>query len=246
MKNIPVAPILAMSIILLFSKCNPGPADQSLSTEDYLKMGMPGTTELWTYADYQQCCVALSNLKALKPKSMPRKESNKSESYFNRMIDLRNFAFLADEKLTLKQRAYRIQSYIDIQRCLVTAYTEMNFREQYYNRELIDLYIFWISIAQHMLDLGQQINESMNEDEIEMQNRYLSIQQMYVSMVLLVIENQLQSQFFSQSDLERLSEFIYNSVKINSEWMNDAMTESIKPHLQKVIDATSSELIKKR
>jgi hypothetical protein len=217
--------------------------DYSFSPEEYQRMGLPDHLKIWDYNDYTEACVVLNNIKANKPLSLPKKDSKRSGVVFNRMIDPENLVFLQDEALSLKDKAYQIQKYIDIQGCFVTAYTDLNTSEQYYNRELIDLYIFGLTIAQDMLDLGRLINESVVEEDIEMQSRYPSIKNMYLTMVEFVLMNQQKSHFFETEDLERLSDFLYNSLLINREWINEDAAKEIKRQVKKVLEATSSDKI---
>ncbi len=217
--------------------------DLSLRPEEYQDMGLPEHTKIWDYNDYTEACVVLSNIKSLKPFSLPKKGSRKSGEIFDRLIDTDNLLFLQDDNLTLNDRAYRIQKYINVQGCFVTAYTDLNDQEQYYNHELIDLYIFGLIIAQDMLDLGNLINESVDEKDIEMQYGYKSIQYMYITMVLYVLENQQKSHFFEEEDLIRLSDFLYDSVLINREWMEDAAAADIKKQVEEIVRKTSSKEI---
>lgn len=240
---------ITFSVLLIFfftvlSCTNSSDKDSSLSLEEYQMMGLPNHSGIWSYEDYKEACAVLSNIKALKPFSLPKKESKKSGEIFYRMINPENLLFLQTDSLSLKEKAYLIQKYIDIQGCFVTAYTDLDNKEQFYNRELIDLYIFGLTIAQDMLDLGNLINESVENKDIEMQYGFRSIQNMYLTMVLYILENQQKSYFFEIKDLERLSDFLYNSVLINRDWMEDAAVKNIKLKVQKIIDNTSSEEIK--
>ncbi|MBR9999893.1 MAG: hypothetical protein KFF73_13030, partial [Cyclobacteriaceae bacterium] len=172
--------------------------------------------------------------------------SRRSGEIFNRIIDPVNLSFLQDETISLNEKASLIQNYVDIQGCFVTVYTNSNNTEQFYNRELIDLYIFGITIAQEMLDLGQLINESIEEEDIEMQYGYRSIQYLYLTMVNIVLENQQKSWFFEDKDLVRLSDFLYNSVMINKEWIQDKRAGEIKIRLKKIIENTESDEIREK
>lgn len=239
--------IIGFTLILIISSCiSSSDKDLSLAPEEYSDLGIPDHNRVWDYEDYMSACTALNNIKAADPYSLPRKGSKKSGKYFDRMINPENLSFLFDENISLNERAYQIQKYIDIQGCLITAYTELNPSEQYYNHELIDLYIFGLTIAQDMLDLGQLINESVDEEDIKMQSRYRSIQFLYLKMILLVFHNQQKFYLFEEEDLERLSDFLYNSLLINREWIEDPATQDLKQQIQKVIDSTSSEKIKKK
>jgi hypothetical protein len=237
--------ILFFVFLIILASCRYSGEDQSFALPEYRKLGMPDAMNLWDKGNYTDACAALNNIKAIRPYSLPRKDSRKSGKLFKRMVSTDNLAFLYDETLSLKERAYRIQQYVDFQGCFLTAYTDINSQTQYYHRELIDLYIFGLTIAQDMLDLGQLINESEYSSDSELIYAYPSIRELYLTMVLTILENQRKSHFFRKNDLEALSEFLSGSVTINREWMSDSDTEKIRHSLQKVITATSSEKIRK-
>ena len=239
-------PALITVILIAFSCDRISNKDLSLTPDEYQDMGMPDHSKIWDYKDYNEACATLSNIKSLKSFSLPRKGSKKSGEIFDRMISTDNLSFLLDESVPLYEKAHQIQKYVDIQGCFVTAYTSLNNREQYYNHELIDLYLFGLTIAQDMLDLGHLINESIEEKDIEMQSRFHSIQNLYLTMVLFVLKNQQNSYFFEEKDLIRLSEFLYYSVLINREWMEDAAVKNIEQQVKMVIENTSSDDIKKK
>ena len=184
-------------IMLLFTACEKSSdEDQTFTTEEYLDIGMPDYKEIWSLKDYKNACAILDNLKTFKPLSLPRKDSKRSGVYFKRIINPENLSFLVEESIPLKERALQIQQYVDIQGYLISIYTDIENTEQYYNRELIDLYIFGLTIGQNMLDLGQRINESVDEEDLSMQYAYQSIQDTYITMVLFVLGNQKKTSLF--------------------------------------------------
>lgn len=239
-------PILVIVLVIFFA-CNRSPQkDNAMTPDEYRAMGLPDHTSTWDYEDYKEACIVLNNIKAVKPYSLPRKDSKQSAAVFSRLTDPENLAFLMDENLSLHEKAYRIQPYIDIQGCFVTVYTSTSQSEQYYHRELIDLYIFGLTIAQDMLDLGQQINESVEEEAVDMQYAYNSIRHLYLTMVIFILENQQKSWFFEEQDLVRLSEFLVNSIMINREWIGDESARDIVSRAEKILETTDSDEIRKK
>jgi hypothetical protein len=97
-----------------------------------------------------------------------------------------------------------------------------------------------------MLDLGQRINESIDNEDIGMQYGYQSIQDVYMRMVLLILDNQKKANLFLESDLEKLADFISGSIFLNKGWMEAAAVDDIKQRLQEVCEYTASEHIKNK
>jgi hypothetical protein len=209
-----------------------------------MELGLPDHSKIWTLDDYITAGSVLGDLKVNQPLSLPKKGSRKSGEYFKRIVHTDNLSFLMDESLPLKNRAYKIQEYIDAVGSLITVYTDMDTVQQFYNSELIDLYIFAITISQNMLDLGQQINESVDEEDLGMQYAFNSIRKLYVRMILFTLDNQKKSNFFKKEDLERLTEFISGSIQLNKEWLVPAVNKDIKLRIESIIEDTSSEKIK--
>jgi hypothetical protein len=239
--------IVFLVITLILTSCEKSSdRDQSLAPEEYIDTGMPDHSKLWNLQDYSTACEYLDNLKTFKPLSLPRKNSKKSGVYFSRIINPENLSFLQDESIPLNERALQIQQYVEIQGLLISIYTDINNTEQYYKRELIDLYIFGLTIAQNMLDLGNIINESVDEEDIKMQDRFHSIKNLYIKMVLFVLENQRKTTLFEEKDLIRLTDFISNSLSVNLEWLEPDAVEVLKQRIQEVIDNTTSEQIKNK
>ena len=238
--------VFALLMISIHASCRYSESDQSFTLAEYREMGMPDTIRLWSHEDYTDACATLNNIKAIRSHSLPRKDSRKSGGLFSKMIDTNNLAFLIDEKLSLRERAYRIQQYIDFQGCFVTAYTDVNSQSQYYHKELIDLYIFGLTIAQDMLDLGQLINEATDSSNMAIQYAFPSIQSMYLAMVLTILENQQKSHFFENEDLVQLSGFVHDSIKINLEWMGEAAKEQLRKLLENIVNGSSPGEVKKK
>ncbi len=163
--------------------------------------------------------------------------------YFDRIINPDNLDFVLDETLSLQQRAFKIQSYKRIHQFLMEIYSDPDSPDQYYHQELIDLYIFGLTITQKMLDLGFQINESTDEYDIEMQSIFPSIQHGYINMALVVLGMQEKDSLFEVEDIERLSDFISSSILLNKDWMEASAIEDVKQQLQKVDDNSSSEYV---
>jgi len=239
--------IIFLSFILLSSSCNNlSDPDNSLTVEEYKNLGMPDYSKSWTLKDYQDAYNTLDLIKLKKPLSLPRKDSKISGPYFARMTDTDNLSFIYDESLTLNERAYKIQEYINVQGSLINVYTDLDNTAQYYNRELIDLYMFGLSISQYMLDLGLRINESIEENDILMQDRFNSIKNFYITMVLFILDNQKKTSLFEERDLLTLTDFLYNSISVNQTWLEPAAIEDIKQSVLLVIENSESEQIKNK
>jgi hypothetical protein len=214
--------------------------DFSLNVEEYKEFGMPDPDKIWKGEDYAQAYRVLSQIKSDKPLSLPRKGSKKSAPYFNRLISLDNISFLNDESIPLKERAYRIQSFILIQSDLTDIYTDIYKHDQYYSTELIDLYLFGLSVTQKMLELSYKINDSEDEEDIEIRSGFPGIQYTYLTMLSFILNKQKNSSVYRIQDLERLADSLSNSILKNEAWMETVTRNNLKQQIQTVMDSVTS------
>jgi hypothetical protein len=207
---------------------------------------MPDPSKKWKHMDYSKAYMVLSQLKSTKPLSLPRKESKKSGQYFDRLISLENLSFLENDSIPLFERAYQIQSYILIHTDLTDVYTDVYKPDQYYHRELIDLYLFGLSITHKMLGLSHKINESDDAQDKEMQSGFRATQNTYLMMVSIILEKQKNSSVYEKDDLKRLTDSLYHSINSNRIWMEVSVRNHLKQQLRLVKDQATSDYIKNK
>ena len=220
--------------------------DYSLNLEEYQKMGIPEPNKIWTLNEYSAAFGSLMELKFNKPFALPVKDSKRSGALFNRMISFENMSFLNDESIPLNEKAHLIKEYLDVHGEMIDVYTNIRMKKQYYHRELIDINIFGLSLAEKMLDLAKEINESEDIIDISMQSGYRSIQMIYLFGLEDVLENQKHSSQYLNEDLETLTDSLTNSVLRNKDWLASTDIKDLKQALLVVIDSTSSNSIKEK
>ena len=236
----------AVAISVIIGSCGTfTDKDLSLTPEEYKALQMPEHSRIWDQEDYWAAYSALLKVKNQKPYSLPRKGSTKSGKYFDCMINMENFSFLNSDTLSLKEKAYRIQPFLIIQSELADVYTNIYGEEQYYNRELIDLYLLGLSIADKMLELANRINSSENPEDKSMQSGYDAIQFSFITTVQFILEKQKNPSIYDEYDLERLSDSVVISIQRNLDWMSPADKDLIKNQVSNVIDGVSSRHIRK-
>ncbi len=231
--------------VLLFSgSCQVGSeTDHTLSAEEYRNHGMPVVSEPWDQVDYTRGCNILEEIKISNELSLPMKESSRSGKYFEHIVNPGHITFAMNDTIPLHERANQLFPYINIQRHLIYIYTDRKQTEQYYHRELIEIYLFGIQIVENLLDLGNQINESDDEMSIEMHSGYFSIIEVYHSMILFILENQQRSSIFQEDDLISLSHTLYHSLDSYVDCLGPSSREEIKKELQLVLEENDTEEI---
>ncbi len=242
MKNY-VLLILILSVSLNSCK-KANDTDHSLTLVEYKELGMPDYNSVWSMQDYSNAFYVLNTLKYENAKALPSRESERSKVLFSRMISIDNLSFLQDETLPLYAKAELIKWFVNTLMELKVAYTTIGSNTQYYIRELIDIDIFRVSVAQKMLELGNEINESEDPSDVDMQSDYPAIQLMYLNILTELFELQQYTSFYPEQTLELLSDSLSASVKRNMLWFDEDASALIEQAMLDVIESTSSRKIK--
>ena len=238
--------IFLLALTILNQSCNKSKEDHSFTVEEYKKLGMPDPSKNWETEEYRTANITLGSLKIKYPHSFPRKNSKKSGKLFNKFVDKNNLSFADNKGIPLRARAYMIQNYPRIQYELTTLYTnpDTTIKIQYYNEELIETYIFGLQIHGKMLDLAGLIMNSENEEEKSIQSGLSKVVYNYLKTILNIMKEQVKTDVYRKKDLERLSTEMLGSITHNIDWILPADKQTISAEMQKVIDQSSSDLIK--
>ncbi len=235
--------ILILSVSLNSCK-KANDTDHSLTLVEYKELGMPDYNSVWSMQDYSNAFYVLNTLKYENAKALPSRESERSKVLFSRMISIDNLSFLQDETLPLYAKAELIKWFVNTLMELKVAYTTIGSNTQYYIRELIDIDIFRVSVAQKMLELGNEINESEDPSDVDMQSDYPAIQLMYLNILTELFELQQYTLLYPEQTLELLSDSLSASVKRNMLWFDEDASALIEQAMLDVIESTSSRKIK--
>ncbi len=241
-----ILPLLLIIFFFIGSCHRAQRKDRSLSLEEYKKLGIPDPGKTWSYMDYQKALAGLTQLKLKKRYALPVKDSQRSGVLFNRLVNLENMSFIKNDTLFLYQKAQMAKMYLEIQRELTDLYTDIRTSKQYYNRELIDIYIFGLGILQKMLHLADLINKSNNPMDVNMQTGFHAIQTLYVSHVIWMLNQQKNKSVYLNDDLEIMADSIVTSVLKNKYRMDTTFTNEMKRALQAAIDSASSDNVKRK
>jgi hypothetical protein len=124
-------------------------------------------------------------------------------------------------------------------------YTDNLRQEQYYDEELIDIYIFQLFVRGKMLELAGEIMNSKEKEDISMQSGTKAIINGYLMQISSVLREEVKSEVFSAKDLKRLSMEISCSLIENLKWIEPADRQKISIEIQNTIDKAPSGFVKK-
>ena len=162
-----------------------------------------------------------------------------------RIVSRDNLSFANNTEIPIRSRAFLIQHYPRFQYELTQLYTDTSKEEQYYNEELIETYIFGLFIHERMLDLAGLIMKSDKEEEKSIQQGLSAVLFNYLKTLSNIMEEQVKTNIYLANDLDRLSLEVQKSLEHNLDWILPADKQKLSVKIQKVIDETSSEEVKK-
>jgi hypothetical protein len=231
---------------MCLSSCRSGiEVDQTFTTEVYLTRGMPEISRTWDLPDYLQACNILEEIKVAGHHSLPMKNSRKSGAYFAHMINPANVGFSMNDSIKLGERANRLFAFILPSRRLITIYPDLQTTEQFYHHELVELYRFGLMIAENLLELGNQINDSGEDANTQMQMGFPSIQDLYVSMIMLMIDNQIRRSVFYEQDRIAMSHVLFHSLRSYMDSLEPSSQVNILEEVRLTLNESRSKEIKR-
>jgi len=88
------------------------PADASLTTQEYVQLGVPDPARPWTGAELGQAVRALTQLAQQRPDALPRHQSPRSGVLFARLTTTPDLSSLGDQDATLEQRGRTAEAFL--------------------------------------------------------------------------------------------------------------------------------------
>jgi hypothetical protein len=234
--------ILVFAILLITTSCKKFfRKDLSLTEKEYTEKGMPDIGKVWSEQELIKAHVTLGSLRTKKFQTLPVKDSRKSGKVFSRIISRENLSFLDDQTKALHDKAYEIQTLANFMNEISRMYHD-NFKiEQYYSRELIEIYLFEIYIREKMMELSDKIINSKDIADVAMSSGREAIIIGYVNLITTLVMEQEKTRSYSSGDLRRLSGATLKSVKENLKYLNSESKQRLSTEL-----TNASEKIKSR
>ncbi len=218
--------------------------DQSFDVKWYMQYGMPDPATDWTFDDYSYALQLLSGIETRYPYSLPRLHSKKSGPLFEKLVSNQNFSFLKDTT-SLKRKAKTLRRFSNIYDNLASLYYMPQTESQYYNRELIEIYLFGLKLSQRMLDVGRQIELAPDPALDEFKAGLFQVRDSYITLVAKTTGVTGKTNSYTEKDLVKLAESIAASIRKNIFWMNPTQKKILSDALSKVTGETPSAKIRK-
>lgn len=209
-------------------------------------MGMPDPTKVWNSDELSVAIDILSQLKWSQPYSLPRKDSHKSSVLFDRLISLDNMIFIGNDTLKHYEKAYFSMQFLQIFEKWNDVYTHPMWKKQYYHRELVDININEMRVAEIMVGLTKYIMASRDPYDVALKSGVPQVKADCVSSMINLLNLQSHTSQFMQEDLEMLTDSLSASILRNKDWMDSSSIHQLKKSIDVVLDSTSSDYVKSK
>ena len=111
--------------------------DNSPYTTDFIKMGVPDVTRLWTVKDFEKTFKLLDQIYQMDKYSMPRYQSEYSHEVFARLTAFENFDYLLDEKVNFGHRVAALEKLRKVPLRVLVYYWENEETKERFGKEAL-------------------------------------------------------------------------------------------------------------
>ena len=231
-------------ILLVLTYCRTDKIqDKSLTLSEYRELGVPDFQKEWSAENYSDAFYVLSRIKWDKFYGLPMKGSEKSGLLYSRLTNINNLAFLKSDSISIHDRAKLMLDYIQVGEDLIDLYRNPLSEQQYYQVELIGVYLFRLSIHEKMLDLAEVIKNT--EDE-RLKAALPSVQMVYFIGISKVLDLHGTSSQFQKEDLEKMADSVSASILKYAEILDKSIISDIIQSLKNAVSSSSSASIKNK
>ena len=206
--------------------------DNSLSLQEYRKIGMPDPEKSWGSHDFSLAFSVLEDVKTSQPHKLPMMDSKKSGRIFSRILDMDNLQFIDNSEMPIAEKLRRMENFLRVCENTIRLYTNENQGLQYYHRELTEAYLYGLSLSGLMIDLSTQENTTAVYDSAD------PIQSYYLSGLFSLLRAQNNVSSFTESEHKLLVSRVGQSVRINLIWFDEIVREDLKKAFLKISDST--------
>ena len=233
--------IVLVTIILITASCkNIFRKDLSLTEKEYTAKGMPDIGKAWSEPELIKAHVTLGSLRTKNFLSLPVKGSRKSGRVFSRIISRENLSFLDDPSKPLRDKAFEIQTLANFLNEISEMYHDNLKIEQYYSKEIMDIFIFEISVREKMLELAEKIMNSRDPEDRAMSSGRPAIVGSYVNLIRVLVREQEKTKSYTSGELKRLSGAVLKSVRENLKYLDSESKQKLSSEIRNSFEKIKS------
>ena len=162
-------------------------ADKSLTSDQYIALGIPATDRTWMGEDMKAAADTLVSLAAQHPEQLPRFESPRSGAVFSRIISAENLGFFREQKLPLESRFPGGVAYLQSHSSILGTYLKAFLKHQCSENEMMELMGSNLRACHMMLDLVDEFWPTLSRDDPSYPVRVRGLEQMRSGLANVVV-----------------------------------------------------------
>jgi len=145
--------------------------DNSVSTEAYIKMGLPSTNKAWGLEEYEKAFKVLDKIFEMDKYSIPRYKSTSSAVLFDRLVSFENFDYLINPNVDISERVKALSDYAYFPAKLQFVYSEPGADSERFGFELVESMLLNVHFAKNALvvinELKTVLGDKGNKTELD-------------------------------------------------------------------------------
>jgi hypothetical protein len=143
----------------------PTAPDQSLTTEEYLRLGMAAPDRDWRGSEFKSAADVLEGIARTNARQLPRYGSPQSGDVFARMIVLDNLAFYGNRSIPVALRMPDIGMAMDGTNRIFKIYLEALAEAQVRARDFLEIAGYMLSVEATGLEVAEEFERTLSKDE---------------------------------------------------------------------------------
>lgn len=206
------------------------PADESLTVDAYIRLGMPSHDRVWSGADMSQAARILQALSQQNPEQLPRYQSERSSPVFARMNADQNLEIYRDKSLPLDQRIPDALQYMQSNNHILKLYLAAFNQQAVGGAELVELMGALLRVTVIQVQLFDEFVPTLDKNDPTYPVRMQGVAKMKLGMATLVagnLQTLTESYAFRTADLKRLVGYLQNTLPL----ILPALTESSRSEI---------------
>ncbi len=148
----------------LYAQLVPGHPDNSVSSKEFVEMGIPNLEKPWSVEEYKEAFVVLRKIKELDKYSLPRYDSKHSKDVFARMTNRENLALLNDNNYDIRSRLDKLNTYANVPSQMIYFYAEENKPTERFGAELLRCMLFGAQLSNNAVLLLRELKKELGEE----------------------------------------------------------------------------------
>lgn len=220
--------------------------DESLTTDEYLKLGIAAPDRIWSAHDLTQAVQVLEKLSQQGSRSLPRYKSERSGQIFARMTAAENLALLKSPDTPIAVRLPMAAEIQQQQVNLLKIYLNAFLKRQVRGAELLELQVSNLRVSQSMTDLAREFLPTLDPNDPTYEVRMKGVEQMKHGMSEQVagsLQTMEERENYAAEDLQRYIESLQEILPTIISYLSPAAQTETMATLDRLCnDSTHSDL----